>query len=65
MYHWKYFVHAINSDRQTRLLNVLGESAMKVGAKKETEQDFYQSVFFHIFLIALTPYTEFPLIHRH
>jgi len=29
-----YFLHAINSDRQTRLLNVLGQIAMIVGDKK-------------------------------
>jgi len=29
-----YFLHAINSDRQTRLLNVLGQIAMKLGHKK-------------------------------
>jgi len=31
-----YFLHAINSDRQTRLLNVLGEIAMVLGDKKNT-----------------------------
>ena len=30
-----YFLHAINSDRQTRLLNVLGKIAMKLGDKKK------------------------------
>ena len=30
-----YFLHAINSDRQTRLLNVLGHIAMILGDKKE------------------------------
>jgi len=29
-----YFLHAINIDRQTRLLNVLGQIAMIVGDKK-------------------------------
>jgi len=29
-----YFLHAINSDRQTRLLNVLGQFAMILGDKK-------------------------------
>ena len=29
-----YFLHAINSDRQTRLLNVLGQIAMILGGKK-------------------------------
>jgi len=29
-----YFLHAINSDRQTRLLNVLGQIAMIMGDKK-------------------------------
>ena len=29
-----YFLHAINSDRQTRLLNVLGQIAMILGDKK-------------------------------
>jgi len=27
MYHWMDFLHAINSDRQTRLLNVFGQIA--------------------------------------
>jgi len=31
-----YFLHAINSDRQTRLLNVLGQIAMILGGKKIT-----------------------------
>jgi len=31
-----YFLHAINSDRQTRLLNVLGQIAMILGDKKKT-----------------------------
>ena len=30
-----YFLHAINSDRQTRLLNVLGQIAMILGHKKK------------------------------
>ena len=30
-----YLLHAINSDRQTRLLNVLGQIAMTLGDKKE------------------------------
>ena len=29
-----YFLHVINSDRQTRLLNVLGQIAMILGDKK-------------------------------
>jgi len=29
-----YFLHAINSDRQTRLLNVLGQIAMILGDTK-------------------------------
>ena len=29
-----YFLHAINSDRQTRLLNVFGQIAMILGDKK-------------------------------
>jgi len=29
-----YFLHAINSDRQKRLLNVLGQIAMILGDKK-------------------------------
>jgi len=29
-----YFLHAINSDRQIRLLNVLGQIAMILGDKK-------------------------------
>jgi len=35
MYHWMYFLHAINSDRQTRLLNVLGHIAMILGDKRK------------------------------
>jgi len=31
-----YFLHAINSDRQTRLLNVLGQIAMILGGKKSS-----------------------------
>jgi len=31
-----YFLHANNSDRQTRLLNVLGQIAMIMGDKKST-----------------------------
>ena len=34
--HWIYFLHAINSDRQTRLLNVLGQIAMILGDKKKS-----------------------------
>ena len=30
-----YFLHAINSDRQTRLLNVLGQIAMILGDKQK------------------------------
>jgi len=30
-----YFLHAINSDRQTQLLNVLGQIAMILGGKKK------------------------------
>jgi len=30
-----YFLHAINSDRQTRLLNVLGQIAMILEDKKK------------------------------
>jgi len=29
-----YFLHAINSDRQTRLLNILGQIAVILGDKK-------------------------------
>jgi len=31
-----YFLHAINSDRQTRLLNALGQIAMILGDKKKS-----------------------------
>jgi len=31
-----YFLHAINSDRQTRMLNVLGQIAMILGDKKKS-----------------------------
>jgi len=34
VHHWMYFLHAINSDRQTRLLNALGQIAMILGDKK-------------------------------
>ena len=34
IHHWMYFLHAINSDRQTRLLNVLGQIVMILGDKK-------------------------------
>ena len=30
-----YFLHAINSDSQTRLLNVLGQIAMVLGDKEK------------------------------
>jgi len=33
-----YFLHAINSDRQTRLLNVFGQIAMILGDKKKNFQ---------------------------
>jgi len=33
-----YFLHAINSDRQTRLLNVLGQIAMILGDKKNSKR---------------------------
>jgi len=33
-----YFLHAINSDRQTRLLNVLGQIVMILGDKKNLTQ---------------------------
>ena len=42
-----YFLHAINSDRQTRLLNVLGQIAMILGEKKSwliTEMHGQQNV---------------------
>jgi len=32
-----YFLRAINSDRQTRLLNVLGQIAMILGGRKRTK----------------------------
>ena len=35
MYHWMYFLHAVNSDLQTRLLNVLGQIAVILGDKKK------------------------------
>jgi len=38
-----YFLHGTNSDRQTRLLNVLGQIAMMLGDKKnykERHEDF-------------------------
>jgi len=33
-----HLVHAINSDRQTRLLNVLGQIAMILGDKKKSDR---------------------------
>jgi len=30
-----YFLHAVNSDRQTRLLNVLGQIAVILGDEKK------------------------------
>jgi len=38
-----YFLHAINSDCQTRLLNVLGQIAMILGDKKKTFSPPYNS----------------------
>jgi len=35
-----YFLHAINSDRQTRLLNVLGQIAMILGDLKKKKTFF-------------------------
>jgi hypothetical protein len=35
MYHWMYFLHVINSDRQTRLLNALRQIAMILGDLKK------------------------------
>jgi len=35
MYHWMCFLHATDSDRQTLLLNVLGQIAMILGDKKK------------------------------
>jgi len=34
-----YFLQAINSDRQTQLLNVLGQDAMILGDKKKKYED--------------------------
>jgi len=31
MCHWTYFLHAVNSDCQTRLLNVLGQIEVITG----------------------------------
>jgi len=41
-----YFLHAINSDRQTRLLNVLGRIEMILGDKKKslTTEETHSSV---------------------
>jgi len=41
-----YFLHAINSDRQTRLLNVLGQIAMTLGdlKKKSNTKVNYSSI---------------------
>ena len=36
-----YLLHAINSDRQTRLLNVLGQTAMILGDKKKFRSLIY------------------------
>jgi len=35
IHHWMYFLRAINSDCQTRLLNVLGQIAMILGNTKK------------------------------
>jgi len=35
-----YFLHAINSDRQTRLLNVLGQIAVILREKKKLVEAF-------------------------
>jgi len=45
-----YFLHAINSDRQTRLLNVLGQFAMILGDKKNRVKitDFWYSMTCHV-----------------
>jgi len=42
-----YFLHAINSDRQTRLLNVLGQIAMILGDKKKIYPFATLSVTYH------------------
>jgi len=46
-----YFLHAINSDHQTRLLNVLGQIAMILGDKKKLV--IYKELFnLHLFPLA-------------
>jgi len=44
MHHWMYFLHAINSDRQKRLPNVLGQIAMILRDKKKSD---YVSVLYN------------------
>jgi len=39
-----YFLHAINSDRQTRMLNVLGQIAMILGDNKILNDTFANEV---------------------
>jgi len=40
-----YFLHAINSDRQTRLLNVLGQIAMIMGDLRKLPAKLYHRSF--------------------
>ena len=39
-----YFLHAISSDRQTRLLNVLGQIAVILGDKKNIRKFYNHAV---------------------
>jgi len=43
-----YFLHVINSDRQTRLLNVLGQIAMILGDKKNHIHLDIKNYTFHV-----------------
>jgi len=58
-----YFLHVINSDRQTRLLNVLGQIAMTLGDKKifmnVTEQCTYK---YNLTLICIREYSYYAAV---
>ena len=40
MFHWMHFLHATNSDFQTRLLNVFGQIALFWGGKKDVRYSY-------------------------
>jgi len=47
-----YFLHAINSDHQTRLLNVLGQIAMILGDKKK-DTDRWRAVIKAVMILGI------------